>query len=225
MPKYVDNRDPRVIWAEEERKKTRQKVINEAKAANPAYDGPETPEEEDAKSDWEHLKDVAKVKFPAHLAAKFNLTPEQRTFCVAHCLGWPQTKIALASGRNVKTVKRWLEEEVSVEFIAAFNFHIGQKDSKELIDREQYSAIDVLRTIRDDPTVSASTRADVAKWFYEQKHGKPKESREITGMNVRELTEQLMKLREERTRAIVPDFGEDDKYAEAKGLLPKMGSS
>jgi hypothetical protein len=217
---------PKELWLDEERKKRLQAKIDAAKAASPTYTGPKDADEADLRNDWDRFTDVAKVAFPEHLAAKFSLHGDQRKCAIAHCLGWSQQKISKASGYCVNTVGKWYQLEQFKEFCDAFMFHTGKKDAKLLIEKEQYATIQVLKDLRDDPTIGAATRADVAKWFYEQKHGKAKESREISGVNVRELTEQLMKMRKAADeRTVVPDFGEDDKEAEKRGLLPKMGLS
>ena len=78
-----------------------------------------------------------------------------------------------------------------LEFIKAFNYHNNPEQVKEAIDKELYSSVQVMRDLRDDPRVSASTRADIAKWFWEQKFGKAREHKEVRGVNLRELTEAL----------------------------------
>ena len=74
-------------WRDEERKKLKQKRIDQAREAQSAYEGPETAEEADAKSDWDHLIRAAKIKFPQHLAERFLLKPTQRLVAVAPSSG------------------------------------------------------------------------------------------------------------------------------------------
>jgi hypothetical protein len=58
---------------------------------------PEDPETKDAKDAWKQLIAVARVKFPEHLAAKYQLRPKQRLVAIARTLGWEVKKIAKAS--------------------------------------------------------------------------------------------------------------------------------
>ena len=75
----------------------------------------------------------------------------------------------------------------------AFEYHMGTRDAKEILDKEMFATLKTMIDIRDDPMSSASTKLDAAKWLWEQKYGKAKELKEIKGTNLRELTEQLMK--------------------------------
>ena len=196
-----DVKETRALWQAEERLKRKQKIIDDAKAVaeygDGIYTGPVSAETEELKSDWERLATLARIKFPEHLAVRFNMKPQQRAVAAAWCLGWAQTKIAEASGLSRGTVNRYINDELAQEFIKAFNYHNAPVDSKsnvkELVDQELYSSVLVMKELRDDPSVSASTRADIAKWFWEQKFGKAKEAREIRGVNLRELTETLNK--------------------------------
>lgn len=192
-----DKQNPKAMWREEERKKRKQALIDEAKATSDAYNGPSSVEEEEAKSDWQRLIETAQIKFPAHLASRFNLTPIQRLCGVAHCIGWSVEKIALASGLHRSTVSKYLNHNDNLqEFIKAFDYHTGNKDAREILDKEQYNSLQVLRELRDDPSVSASTRKEISIWMFEMKHGKAKEHKEIKGISIRELTEELMKSRD-----------------------------
>jgi len=169
------------------------KVAATAKLLSEAYNTSADRIEEPAlRSDWQQLIETATVRFPDHLAARYNITPTQRLTAIANVLGWPANKIAEASGASVRTVFRWLANENVLAFRKAFEYHTGSKDAKELIDQEQFHSLQILKDLRDDPRVSASTRKEIAQWFYEQKHGKAKEVREVQGTNIRELTEALM---------------------------------
>ncbi len=57
--------------------------------------------------------------------------------------------------------------------------------------KEQYNSLEVLRELRDDPSVSASTRKEIAVWFFEAQNGKAKERKEISTINLKDLTKQL----------------------------------
>lgn len=197
-----DKAELRKMWKEEERKKRLQAKIDEAKAASPIYDGPATAEEELAKSDWEKLTTIAKLKFPEHLAAKYNLKPNERVANIAYMMGWSVAKIALAASVAETTVYKWLNKEEAKDFTKAFNYHTGQADSKEILDSEMYQTLRTICEIRDDVTLSASSRLDAAKWLWEQKYGKAKESREIKSVNLRDLTEQLGKAQLEEESAM-----------------------
>ena len=197
-PPDLPLKDPkalRAIWREEEKKKVRQSKLEEVKAHSSAYDGPETAEEEELQSDWQRLRVTAKIKFPEHLALRFNLSPTQRLIGIAHCLGWNQAKIATASGLNASTVSRHLAKDNVIEFIRAFKIHIGTEDAQQIIKREQFASLEVLRDLRDDTTVSATTRKDIAIWFFEAEHGKSREAKENKGTDIRALTEELAALR------------------------------
>lgn len=188
----VDPKEARRLWREEERKKRKQAKIDEVKVLSDVYNGPSTVEEVEAKSDWERLATTASIKFPQHLAAKFNLTPTKRLVAVAHVLGWTNEKISTASGTSAGTISKWLNHDDNVKsFVEAFEFHTGSKDSKELVAKEQYNSLEVLKELRDDPSVSASTRKEIAIWMWEAHNGKAKERKEITGVNLKELTKQL----------------------------------
>ena len=185
------------LWTEEERLK--QTAMVQAALASPtAYtdESGATGKADDmaeAKSDWEQLRLTAAVIFPSEMALRFNMSPRQRLAAIAHCLGWKPAKIMAAGKISKATLYAWLKREEFIEFCKAFDYHRGSKDSKELVDKEQYNALCVLRELMGDTKVSSSTRKDIAQWFYEQKHGKPKETREIQGTDVRKLTEQLMR--------------------------------
>ena len=203
----ADEKDLRKLWRDEEKKKRIQEQLDKERAIrakdlesarSTQKDLPESADEILAQSDWQRLAAISSIKFPDHLAEKFNITQPQRLVAVAFCIGWTYEKIALASGLSARTVSRYLNEIEGVrEFITAFQYHNGSVDSKELIDKEQYTSLEVLKSLRDDPSTSASTRKEIAIWFYEQKHGKAKESKEIKGINLRDLTEQLKKSKED----------------------------
>lgn len=179
------------IWAQEEKLKAQQARIDAAKARSAAYDGPETVEAAEAQSDWELLSTIGAGRFPDHLALKFDLTWIERRVCIARCVGWTLEKIALAAGKDRTTIARWLDKQPAKDFIAAFEYHSGTRDTKELIDKEVYNSLQVLVELRDNPQTSASTRADIAWKFIESKYGKAKETKEVKGVNLRDLTEQL----------------------------------
>jgi hypothetical protein len=192
MPKDKEQ-SPRELWIAEEKLKEEQARINAAKAPSAAYDGHAQTEEAEATSDWQNLSLIGQGRFPDMLALKFDLSWEQRRACIARCIGWTVEKISLASGRSRNTISAWLNKETAKKFIEAFEYHNGSRDTKELIDKEVYSSLQVLLNLRDNPTVSASTRADIAWKFIEQKYGKAKESKEIKGVSLRDLTEELRK--------------------------------
>lgn len=192
MSDNEQEQDPKKLWRSEERNKRRQAKIDEAKQVADVYLGPSTVEEQEAQSDWQRLATTAQLKFPPHLAAKFNLSPNKRLAAVAHVLGWTIEKISAASGTHRNTISKWFNTDDNVKaFVEAFEFHTGSKDSKDLVAKEQYNSLEVLRELRDDPSVSASTRKEIAIWFFEAQNGKAKERKEITGVNLKDLTKQL----------------------------------
>jgi hypothetical protein len=75
----------------------------------------------------------------------------------------------------------------------AFDFQQGSADHKKLLDREIFSSIETLKELRDDSSTPASVRQSISTWFFEQKYGKAKETREVKGHNIKELTKELMK--------------------------------
>jgi len=212
-----EQKNLKAIWREEERLKRKQAIIDVAKTSNGAYSGPDTAEEADALSDWEKLAKVARVIFPEHLAAKYSISPNYRLAAIAYKLGWPVEKISKASGKAARTIYDWLKRPEVIEFMDAFEYHRGSKDAKEMVDKEQYNSLLVLKELRDDPSVSPGTRKEIAIWMYEQKHGKPKEHKEITGMSVRALTEELMKARESQTKTIeaIDQASDEDLFSNA----------
>lgn len=191
MPKVPKVENAKTIWLEEEKKKAQQARIEQARAKSAAYDGPETVEEAEAISDWDLLSTIGAGRFPDHLALKFNLTWLERRVCIARAIGWELEKIALAAGKDRSTISRWLAKEECQKFLAAFEYHAGTRDTKELIDKEVYNSLQVLVDLRDNPLTSASTRADISWRFIEAKYGKAKETKEVKGINLRDLTEQL----------------------------------
>lgn len=188
-------------WKHEEKLKRDQAKLDEIKRiqeeGDGIYSGPLTAEEAEAQDDWKKLQNLARLKFPAHIAQKFDLSPQQRSVAVAYCLGWSMPKIVAASKLSKSTVWRYLSENDTVkEFSKAFTYHNDPKDVKQVIDGELYASLQVLKDLRDDPSVSSSTRADTAKWFWEQKFGKAKETKEVRGVDLRKLTEELNKQNE-----------------------------
>ena len=194
MPK---EKTPAQIWKEEEARKAKQaKTAAERKIrleGDGVYTGQEAEEvNPELQSDWERMAELARTKFPPHYAEKYKLSPNQRVSAIAWCLGWSQEKIAKASGCHQTTVSRWFRENENLkQLIEAFNYHSGNKDSKEIVDREVYNSLQTVVSLRDNMEISAPTRLDAAKWIWEQKYGKAKESREIKGVNLRDLTEAL----------------------------------
>ena len=195
MSEEKPNFDPKRVWYQENRQKLTDKRLDAAQRPSAYDDNSGSKVDEEAKSDWEKLRMTSKVVFPDELACKFNLHPKQRLAAIAFVLGWTPSKISKASKIPRGTLYLWAKREEFKEFIKAFEYHRGNKDSRELVEKEQYSSIQVLRELMHDPSVSASTRKDIAQWFFEQKHGKPKETREVQGTDVRKLTEELMKQR------------------------------
>lgn len=213
MPKIKPLKDPKIIRSELDASRIEARRNNIAETSlnkSEAYEAAAAlSEDEDLRSDWKHLVDIAKVKFPEHLALKFQLKPPQRVCAIGHIIGWTTDKMARASGQSQRTIQRWLSHELVQEFIKAVQYHEGSRDNKELIDTELYSSILVIKELRDNPIVKAETRLAAAKWFYEQKYGKPKETQEVkSSVNIKDLTEQLMRSKTEPTDFI--ESQEDD---------------
>jgi hypothetical protein len=146
------------------------------------------------REEWNELLDRFRVMFPSNLSGKFVLEASHKTLAVAKLLGWTYEKIVLASGFSQGHVTKILARPEVKEFMQAFEWHQGSRPAKELVAKEAYQSLEVLRTIRDDPSLNPGTRADIAKWFYEQQYGKPKEFREIQGTSIRDLTRQLQEM-------------------------------
>ena len=98
---------PKELWADEERKKRLQAKIDAAKARSEVYDGPETADDADLRDDWNRFTQVAKISFPEYLAARFELSNDQRKAAIAHCLGWSQSKIQRACGKSETIIRHW----------------------------------------------------------------------------------------------------------------------
>ena len=152
-------------------------------------------ESDEAKDAWRKLIQEAKVKFPENLADKFALTPNKKISAIANMLGWSQRKISMASGIAESTLSKWFALSEVKEFMEAFEYYQGTKDGKDMLKREVYPSVQVLKEIRDDTSAPASVRRDISTWFFEQLHGKAKETREIKGYNIKNLTQQLMDLK------------------------------
>lgn len=182
----------RSMWKSEEKKKALKAVEDREASLGAVYEGND-PVDDAVQSDWQKLVALCRLRFPPHLAAKFNLKPVQRVVAIAYSIGWPIEKIATSAGIHRNTVTRWLKDDLVEEFTKAFQYHTGSRDSREVIEGEQYNSVLVLKELRDDPQVSASTRKEIAMWLFEQIHGKAKETKEIKGTNLRDLTEQLKK--------------------------------
>lgn len=206
---------PAQIWKEEEARKAKQaKTAAERKIrleGDGVYTGQEAEEvNPELQSDWERMAELARTKFPPHYAEKYKLSPNQRVSAIAWCLGWSQEKIAKASGCHQTTVSRWFRENENLkQLIEAFNYHSGNKDSKEIVDREVYNSLQTVVSLRDNSDVSASTRLDAAKWIWAQKYGTPKEVKEIRGVNLRDLTE-AVKGHKKDSLAIIDELLADD---------------
>lgn len=152
-------------------------------------------EDEENKDAWRKLIAEAKVKFPEALADKFELTPNKKLCGIARMLGWSNKKIHQASGINEKTLRNWFNKPDLKEFMDAFEYYQGTKDGKDMLKREIYPSIQVLKEIRDDMSAPASVRRDISQWFFEQLHGKAKETREVKGQSIKALTQELMNLK------------------------------
>ncbi|GEM_PF-4310658 len=197
--------DLKQVWRQETKRKRRADKVAKEKEVASVYQA-DAKEIAESQSDWDKLKTLAQLKFPPHLAEKFKLRPEQRLAAIAFCIGWSIEKISLASGIHRNTISRWFNSEETVqEFMKAVQYHTGNKDSKEIIDNEQYTSLQVLKDLRDDPMTSASTRKEIAIWFFEQKHGKAKESKEIKGINLKDLTEQMKQAKVDDVLALLDD--------------------
>lgn len=208
MPKKTT---PQEVWAAEETQKQRDlaQAINDA--PSPAYDVTDALDVEATRSDWDALVTVARIKFPDHLALKYNLTPNERRACIASRIGWSSEKIAQAAKRDISTIRRWLAKDEAIEFCRAFDYHNGTADAKEAIDKEVFASLQILKDLRDSPITSASTRVDICKFFIESKYGKAKESKEVKGgISLRDLTEQL------RASEIDDEIFDINKQIEAK---------
>lgn len=191
--KTQETTDYKALWREGAKEAAIERKIEAAKARSLAYDGPESVEEALATSDWERLIDVAKVRFPEDLALRYHLKPRQRAAVIAANLGWTHEKIGLAAGVDPSTVTKWLGTATAKEFARAVELYTGTRDVREAIDTEQYASVLTLRDLRDDPTVSAATRASIAQYFINMKLGKPGEGKGETagGVSMRDLVTQL----------------------------------
>jgi transposase len=205
----------KALWKREEMLKKRQAEI-EAGTLNPDspyFDDrhiPEDPETKDAKDAWKQLIAVARVKFPEHLAAKYQLRPKQRLVAIARTLGWEVKKIAKASDIHERTIYRWLEQPDVQAFMEAFDFQQGSADHKKLLDREIFSSIETLKELRDDSSTPASVRQSISTWFFEQKYGKSKETREVRGYNIKDVTKELMKHKPKDLFRVTTEQGEEE---------------
>lgn len=194
-PKPVE--DPKLIWAQEERRK---KIEEESRLADdsPYADDRAVQEVEDKelKDAWNQLAAVARIKFPEKYAARFMLAPRKRLAAVATVLEWTPSQIASASGFSETSIRRWLKEPAVMEFIEAFQHFQGSKDGRSLLDQEVYPSILAMKEIRDDSRSPAAVRKDIAKFFLEMKFGKPKELVEQTGTDIKSLTEALREMKQ-----------------------------
>lgn len=194
----TDPKELRALWRKEEKLKKQSERLAQQSQTPAAFDVTSAAQTEEAKADWERLKDIARIRFPAHLAEKFNLTEQHRLIAIAKNVGWTLEKIAYASGLSETTVGRILRNNLDIqEFLQAIEYHTANKDAKELLDKEAYAALQTIVDLRDDLTASASIRMDAAKWLWEQKYGKAKESKEIKGINLRDLATQVKQASED----------------------------
>lgn len=192
--------ETRKMWEHEERKKQLEARIAEAnddaEPNSPYFDDRELgddPETKDLKDAWQKLIALSRVKFPEEHAARFKLRPRQRLVAIAHVYGWSQKQIATASGLSPNTIRGYLAEPLVQEFQRAFHHFLGEADGKSLIDSEIWASVQVMKDLRDDTRVPPAIRANCAKWFWETKFGKPKETQEQIGPSIKSLTEELMK--------------------------------
>lgn len=187
-----------VEFAAERRKQVVEKKIEEAKNIDPTSpymddrSFGDSAEDKDLKDAWKQLIRVAEIRFPKAHAAKFNLQPRQRLMAIAQIQGWTIEQIVKASGFSRSTVFRCLKDPLVQEFQIAFEQFVGKRDGREMLEAEIYSSIQVLKDLRDDPRTPASVRQNVCQWFWEQKYGKAKETREVKGDSIRDLTKLLM---------------------------------
>lgn len=143
---------------------------------------------EELLSDWEHLRRIARVKFPEGTKIS-GLSPQNRLVAIAWCLGWSMEKISKASGIANTTVRNWINKRPDVQmFIDQFNLKIGVGDIvKHEFGSMEYSGAQVVKEIMMDKSVSPSTRLDAVKFIYERTRGKPNQNIEMKGSLLKEL--------------------------------------
>lgn len=206
-PSQLPTKQTRKLWKQLQKEKEQEERL--AKTDGESFSAPRkspktaTPEDATLAESWNALKAEAKIRFPEHLSDKFDLEPVKKTVAMAHMIGWSQNQIAKAAGLNQSTINRYLKELPVREFMEAFEYYRGTKDGKDMLKREIYPSIQVLKEIRDDSSAPASVRRDISQWFFEQLHGKAKETREIKGQSIKSLTQELMRLKED-------DFDDED---------------
>jgi hypothetical protein len=198
----MSNEEVRALWKEEERKKAWESRQNEPlkhDTGNSYVDEREfiaKKEEKEIKDAWRKLIAEAKVRFPETLADRFSINPTRKIAALAELWRWPKAKIAKAAGVNERTVYKWLNEPEVKQFQEAVEYYTGTKDGKDMMDREVYQSIQVLKDMRDDGETADSVRKDIAFWFIEHKYGKPKERREHSGFNLGDLTKEIRALKD-----------------------------
>ena len=139
-------------------------------------------------ADWEHLKRIARVKFPEGTKI-MGLSPMNRLVAIAWCLGWSTDKISKASGVAKSTIHSWIHKRPDIQlFIDQFNLKIGVGDIiKNEFGALEYNGIQVVKSLLEDRSTPSGVRLDAVKWIFERNRGKPNQNIEVKGNLLKDL--------------------------------------
>lgn len=147
------------------------------------------------KSDWEYLKQVAKVEFPEG-TRYLGLSPKNRLIAIAKCLDWSIAKIAKASGTPQRTVYNWLKRPDIRLFMDDFNMKQGTSSPDKLVNSNAIKGLKFLETVLNEQDTSESAkriRFQAALAAIERRWGKPTQPVEHKGETIRQLMDAMAK--------------------------------
>lgn len=196
MPKKKENLRQKFKALEVEKQHTK-RVANTA-TVDAAYDGNAHYEGEDKElvGEWESLRRHAKVHFPE--GADFvNVTPPQKLVAIAQVLGWSIRKISKASGIPERTVHRWLSPKENPEVVyfgEQFAVKQGKRSVEDMQNDNIYRFMRFIEDVMLDKTDDLPTRRlkfDVGKYNWEMVKGKPGQTIEHKGIDLKTIYAQL----------------------------------
>lgn len=198
-------------------KKNTEKDLAEVRAKFTKPNGPaafDDPSDEEStaelKADWEALKGLAKKYFTGTDIPADSLHPKQRLVAFAIAMTWPLNKIARASGVARSTLQGWAKRPDVQGFVEDIQYRSGQKDPKDYLTTLQFKALKAVEELMEGRGTTDSTRMSAAKFIWEAKNGKAKESIEHSGDMLREIYARLDKKEADDHILPHPEAGEAD---------------
>lgn len=133
---------------------------------------------------WEKIKDIPML---------VTMTHRQRLLIIGISLGWQQSRVARALGTHVKTIERWVKRPEFDRAMTEIQFRLGFRPVMEYFKDQLMPSIKTMIEIRDNKELDSNTRLRAAQLITEFAIGKPSQTIEQKGTDIKSLLREVRK--------------------------------